>query len=438
MNENNKKEANNINLRSEEVKEILGRPPRWMIRWGITVIFVIITVLIIGSWFFKYPDVVPSTITVTTKNPPSPVISKASGKIEHLFVEDKQKVEKGQPLVVIENAAHYRDVIKLEEKLENFKSALKKGRITRGDFDFEYTLGDIQSYYATFLKRLKDYEHFENLNYHSKKISSLKKEEERYRQYYQRLLNQREISKKEYELAKKQFRRDSVLFKKNVIPEEKYEQSENTLLQKRYAFEQSKVSLSNARIQMETVEDNILDIELQYEQQKNKLEVALKEAYDNLEGAVIHWKRKFYLDAPINGKVTFTNYWSKNQYVETGKRIMTVIPEKEGEIIGKMTLPFQGAGKVEEGQTVHIRFANYPHMEYGMVKGVIRSISLVPEQQAYTVEVGLPDGLTTFYGEKLEFSQQMQGTAEVITDDTRLLERIVRPLRYVMNKNLKK
>ncbi|MGM0498359.1 MAG: hypothetical protein ACQESJ_10605 [Bacteroidota bacterium] len=49
---------------------------------------------------------------------------------------------------------------------------------------------------------------------------------------------------------------------------------------------------------------------------------------------------------------------------------MTVIPTKEGEIIGKMTLPFHGAGKVEEGKTVNIRFANYPHMEYGMVKNL--------------------------------------------------------------------
>jgi HlyD family secretion protein len=76
-------------------------------------------------------------------------------------------------------------------------------------------------------------------------------------------------------------------------------------------------------------------------------------------------------------------------------------------------------------------------MEYGMVKGVVRSISMVPENQVYTVEVELPNGLTTFYDEQLEFSQQMQGTAEVITDDTRLLERIVRPLRFVMEKNLK-
>src|SRR6056297_1115121 len=91
---------NNIHLRSEEFREILGRPPRWMIRWGITVIFFIVATLITGSWFYKYPDTVPSQIVVTTENPPAPIVAKASGKIGHLLVLDKQTVERGEALAV--------------------------------------------------------------------------------------------------------------------------------------------------------------------------------------------------------------------------------------------------------------------------------------------------------------------------------------------------
>ena len=38
-----------IELRSEEVQEILGRPPHWMISYGITVIFIVILAIFIGS-----------------------------------------------------------------------------------------------------------------------------------------------------------------------------------------------------------------------------------------------------------------------------------------------------------------------------------------------------------------------------------------------------
>ena len=46
-----------IEPKSEQVSEILGKPPKWLIRWGISVIFIIIAGLFVGSYFFKYPEV---------------------------------------------------------------------------------------------------------------------------------------------------------------------------------------------------------------------------------------------------------------------------------------------------------------------------------------------------------------------------------------------
>jgi len=436
--ENTKKEASNINLRSDEVQEILGRPPRWMIRWGITVIFIILSVVLAGSWFFQYPDVVNSNIMVTTENPPAPIVAKSSGKIQHLFVENQQKVNLQQPLAVIENTGYYKDILTLEKKMMGFKDKVEENSIGVMEYEQDYKLGDVQSVYASFIKKLEDYNHFRKLNYHEQKIQMLKNEEQRYRQHFQKLLSQREISKKEYRLTRKQYRRDSVLHEKEVIPEAELEKSETSLLRKRYALEQTEISLSNARLQLSQIEQNILELELQFKSRSNQLRISLLEGYDNLMASIESWKRNYYLVSPVKGKVTFTTYWGENQYVQAGKRVMTIIPLNKGEIVGKITMSFQGAGKVKKGQQVNISFANYPPMEYGMVKGIVNSVSLVPEDNVYTVEVDLPNGLTTFYGEQLEFSQEMQGTAEVITDDTRLLERIVRPLRYVMNKNLKK
>jgi HlyD family secretion protein len=394
--------------------------------------------LILGSWLFKYPDVVHSQIVVTTENPPAPIVARSSGKIDHLLVNDKQKVQKGQALAVIENTGNYRDILKLEHLIQNFRNRIQKGMPDIEGMNVPMDLGEVQPQYALFLKRLEEYRHFRELNYHQRKIESLKEELERAKHHQRRLSNQRAIVEDEYELARRQFQRDSMLYEREVIPEAEYEKSETRLLKQRYTLEQVEVSLSDARIRISRIRQDILEQELQYKRERNQLESSLMEGHDNLKASIEQWKRNYYLTSPIDGKVTFTRYWSENQYVEQGKRVMTVVPEREGEMIGKMTLPFQGAGKVKVGQQVNIQFANYPPLEYGMVKGVVRSISLVPEDQVYAVEVELPGGLTTFYGEKLEFSQQMKGKAEVITEDTRLLERIVRPLKYVVNKNLKR
>ena len=44
----------NLNLRSEEVQEILGRPPRSIVRWGLTVVLLLVVGLAIGSYFINY------------------------------------------------------------------------------------------------------------------------------------------------------------------------------------------------------------------------------------------------------------------------------------------------------------------------------------------------------------------------------------------------
>ena len=70
-----------------------------------------------------------------------------------------------------------------------------------------------------------------------------------------------------------------------------------------------------------------------------------------------------------------------------------------------------------------------------MVKGKVKSKSLVPSGDSYIIEIVLPAGLTTLYGKKLDFTQNMQGTAEIITEDLRLLQKIMNPFRYLVSRN---
>jgi HlyD family secretion protein len=86
---------------------------------------------------------------------------------------------------------------------------------------------------------------------------------------------------------------------------------------------------------------------------------------------------------------------------------------------------------------VNIKLSGYPYLEYGIVRGIVKSKSLVPSGDAYVIDIALPNGLTTLYGKPLDFTQNMQGTAEIITEDIRLLQKIVNPFRYMISKNKK-
>lgn len=431
MSDNNPK----IELHSEEIKEILGHIPHWIIRWGILLFFISFALIIAGSWIFKYPDLVKAEIYITTENPPYQVIARSDGRIKHLFVKDNEEVISGQILALIENPSLYEDIIILKSQLDSFRifhfSSLNEYMY---DFPANLSLGDIQSYYANFLKLFEDIHKFFILDYHNQKILSLEQEIKKYKNYSQRLKNQNNILIQEEKLSLNQLNRDSLLYKQGVIPEADYEKTKALLLQKRFNLEQSLITLASNDIEVSKLEQQILDLQLQKDQEKNKLELAINEAYDNLLAQISLWEQKYLMQSPVKGVVSFTRIWSENQNVRNGDVVMSVIPRDQGEIVGKINLPVAGSGKVKPGQAVNIKFANFPHIEYGMVRGTIRSISLVAQDKLYSAVVQLNDGLRTNYGILLEFNQDMHGIAEIITDDKRLLERIVYPIKAIISK----
>ena len=99
--------------------------------------------------------------------------------------------------------------------------------------------------------------------------------------------------------------------------------------------------------------------------------------------------------------------------------------------MGKAQLPIERSGKVKTGQRVIIRFNNFPDQEFGIVNGIVNSISLVPLENFYQVDIGLPDGLRTNYGKTLPVTHEMKASAEIITEDLRLIERFFMPLKKV-------
>ena len=145
----------NIELRSEEIEDVLGRPPKRIVRWGITVVFVIFAILFTGSWFVKYPDVITSAVEVTSQNPPAYIEARVGGKLDKLFVEDKQYVDSGAYLAIIENPANYEDVFELKNILAGYTDFLKTYQVgvkDTGSLRSTYILGEMQSHFSDYIK----------------------------------------------------------------------------------------------------------------------------------------------------------------------------------------------------------------------------------------------------------------------------------------------
>lgn len=430
----------NLDLRSEEVQEILGRPPRWIVRVGISIIFVVVAGLFVGSYFLKYPDILPAPITVTTENLPAGVMAMTTGKIDTIAVAEKQLVKEGELLAVIRNPAKLEDVMAVKRMLEGADTVDVEthGRASLQN-DASLQLGDLQSAYTAFDNALTDYRHFVETDYHNRKIAVIQKQIAAQKNLLQKTVNQLNISRKQLATAQKLFEIDSMLYSNAALSLVDYQSARNSLLQQLSSLESSKMSVDNQQMSILQSEQSIFDLEQQRIDEEQQLTSALTSAKEQLAAQIRQWEQTYLLVAPCNGKVTFTKYWQKNQNVNAGEVLVTVVPDGDTQVVGKILLPQQGAGKVKVGQTVNVKLDNFPYLEYGMVKVCIRNISMVPVQvdentKAYMLEVEFPENLVTTYGKELTFSQEMTGTAEIITEDLRLLDKFINPIRVVIKK----
>lgn len=429
------KEEKDIELRCEEVQEILTRPPHALIRWGITVFFAILALLFIGGCFFKYPDIVSATITITTEHPPVWIVAKGSGKIQEVYRKDRETVQAGEMIAVLENPAETVDVLALKEKLVSL--ILTDSCICQTAFPEKPELGNIQNAYTSFIRCLTDYRNFISLDLYSQKEQAACKELQEYQKYILHLNKQAELDKEQVKIAAATHSREKKLFDKGLISKADYEEAQQTYLNRRQGQEQLMTTLSSARIQEAQLRQNIVEIRMERSREANTLNASLKSSINDLWVSISDWELGYLFISPAGGILSYNNVWQKNQNVNVGDKVFSIVTSAPGAIIGKIKLPVNGSGKVSPGQRVNISVAGYPYMEFGFLTGEVTSVSLLAnEENVYTVTVSLPQNLRTSYGKQLDFKGELSGKAEVMTDERSVTARLLSPLRYLWEKYL--
>jgi HlyD family secretion protein len=440
-----------LELRSEEFQEVLGSVPHWILRWGITVLSIIVVILLAGSAVFKYPDIISSRIVLTGSVPPAAIAARSSGKLNELFVADNQEVKAGDYLAVIDNPARTEDILTLKTFLEAFNIE-RDSLVTLPDKNLQ--LGSLQTVYSTFYITLFNFSEYKRLLYYPQKAEMTRERIVRYQKQYQNLLRQQSITEEQGSIGRKQFRRDSLLYAGGHISQEEFEKSQSVYLQTVLACENMRSNLDNMQIQIAQLKESLLDTGQQDTEKLNGLLSGLQTLISQIKTEIQSWELNYVLTAPVDGKITFTDYWTVNQNVSAGEEIFTVIPwglrvkpamtgrevARDFQIIGKASLPVARSGKVKPGQKVNIRIENFPENEYGILRGRVENISLVPTKSSemiyYTVEISLPDGLLTTYKKELPDMPNMQGQADIITEDISLLERFFLPVKKILKEHL--
>ena len=427
-------EHEDIEIRSEEVQEILSAVPVWLIRWGITVVLMIVLAIIALSWIIEYPDVVPGKVILTTTNPPAHLVAKASGRID-LMVDEGQDVKKGSILAVIENPAKTADVLELEQELIKIYPSLYSDDFDPFliDLNKNYDLGTVQPQFSSFYSSVLNATR-------TKKIAASEERVKAARESLASAKLQRANIENDLRLTEEKVKIEENIYLKEV-KEFSFGGSDSiTLLRARGTMVQSQQNLQSVKsqlnqneIEIRRLQNSLSELVLNNEDNNQVDKNAIKEAYEALESSIYSWKDQFILQSPFDGNVSLSKYWSDNQYIAGGEELLVVIPASE-DIIGRLELPIAGSGKVAVGQAVNIKLDNYPSNDFGMLIGEVEKISSVPREGNYSVLIKIPQDMRSTYKKEIPFKQEMLGQANIITEDKKLFQRIFNQLREVINK----
>ena len=414
-----------IRLREQDqLQAILGRPPSWILRWGISLIGLAILLLLWLSWLVKFPDIIPARVVLTTEIPPLHLFAQSDGKIAALKVKDKQSVHVNELLAEIENPANYADVIALEVFLKKIKDQ-SLSEMSKVSPPVNLLLGELQNPFSTFTQNLKAFSFFQNKNEIVAKTIAFEAQID----YLKRMnlsLQKQEVNLGEaVALANSNLQRMETLLASKSGSVVSVENAKAEVLRNERDLEQLQSSILQNNFTVKDLELQIINLKENRSDGKNEKTIALRENVEVLLSSIENWKQKFLILAPMDGQVSFTQVLNQNQFVKSGQEIMTIVPSGGvGKLTGKAWLPSNNSGKVLDSMVVNIRLDGFPFQEYGVVKSSVKSKSTLPQEGYYLVELNVPAELETTYGKKIPFQQEMQGTGNIITDDRRILERV--------------
>lgn len=412
----------------QEIRQIMGEPPGWIVRWGNSLVLICVTMLFLVAYWVKYPDTIPLPLVLQTENPPIRVPAPETAKIDFLAVEEGDPVEEGQVLVEFESSTDVADLKELEILLSEISVT---GITSKLDLPKNLKLGNIQGTWSSFSENYKDYLFFINKNQTRRRLAILND-----KIYETKKLND-VLQKRKAALLETQRIKANTLNRYKQLLQEKavsvvtVENLETEYISLRSTIEDLEAEYISNELSIQGLEEQKLNLRMDKDKDGNEKLIRLEEGVQKLRSEVDKWKLDKLLKAPIAGTIAFSKPLAENEFVNSGEELMTIVPEGDstGQIIGLGTLPTEGAGKVEIGQRVNIQVDNYPFEEFGILRGNVKSIARIPKERNYLVEVELQDSLVTTYGEVLNFRQQMSGTADIITRERRYLFRLFDKLR---------
>ncbi|NQX56815.1 HlyD family efflux transporter periplasmic adaptor subunit [Pedobacter panaciterrae] len=415
-------ELNFSNINSEEVQEVITAVPAWIVRWGTLLVFLILISIVGFSALIQYPDVVKTGLKINSLNAPKSVYTKGTGKIISLLVEEGMEVKQGTSLAFMESTAKHRDVLKLYGALIRINDTLNKTGIASKIDLVNLNLGELQGSYQNFYQQYLQLISTQKGGYYLRRKAYLERDLKEIQKLKIQIALQQELQKKEFKNITQEFEAYKKLHEKGVISNIEYAQQENKYYSGNYPLQQTTTSLLNNNSTYLGKQKEILELEHIVQDEKAKFTQSL----NNMITEINSWLNQYVLSAPVSGTVSYAGIVQENQTVNANQELFMVNPANS-DFFGEVQIPQYSMGKVRVGQAALIKLRSYPFEQYGIIRGGVSYISEVAlRDSVFIAKIKFDHFERKDPSFKIVLKNGMQGDAEIITEESSLLQRLIR------------
>lgn len=422
------KNENNIEIRNEEIQEILGTPPGWIIRFGTLIFLVIIVLLFWLSYWIQYPDVVESEIIVSFNDPPTKLISPKSGFLNELHTKHNQPVKKGQLLISYNSEANYKDVLSLYEKLIQVKPAIPY-TILSLSLTENGNIGELQKYLFQFLDKQKQY------TLRAKGLAEATNRTDKQKQIIslengvQYSLNLRDNLAIQIENIQIQIKNEEAMVKMDKLSQSDLNKTKDKLTALIASLNATEADIKDKQFKISNLKSDLVNLKAGNEKGREVALLEMNAAFLQLKSYTSEWISLHLIISPLDGTVQVTNKFLKSgQYVNKDEPLLMVIPPQLNKMKGIMNIPFTESGNIRKNQTVLVKLNSYPSSKYGVIKGKVATSSNIAlednEKLVSPVTIYFSKGLITTTGYKVSTKKELSGTARIITQNKRFIQRL--------------
>jgi hypothetical protein len=425
---------------SEEVQNIIERmPSKFGTQITFIVLFIFIMMLLFG-WFIRYPDMARGRVIINSPIAPIKLVANSSGNVKLNYPKSSSDVKRGDVVAYIKSATSIDTLEAVKRVLIKFNPITNSVDIARA-LPEKVNLGELTTRYYRYYSSIHQLTNFVTDKLYEKQIASLENLHMHQNDEVTNSQDRINLNKKNLEYAEKFVKRDSILFAKKAAAESQLDRTQVEYLSIKSGISNARTDQIEAGKQAQQTISRIRELEIQKGEKKKELEIEVLASYNELLESITAWEQKYLLRSPFDGKIQFLKFWTDDQFVQLQEPMFTIVPKAKNPY-GQVILKAAGAGKVKLGQEVIVKLDDFPYYEYGSIKGIVSSISLTTSTEktqegpveAYLITLTFPLNLKTNYGKLIPFRHEIQGEAEIITNDRRLIERLFDNLRYAFNK----